>query len=90
MTPYMMFIDDDNVCPDDMCENLFGFVEHQAHPENTIVVPLQHDDHHNTIRSAVAKSFNFALCRPNWFGNELIESPDRYASAQITSSNCLA
>ena len=53
-TPYMMFIDDDNVCPDDMCENLFGFVEHQAHPENTVVAPIQYDDHHNTIRSSQA------------------------------------
>lgn len=88
--PYMMFIDDDNVCPDDMCENLFGFVEHQIHPENTIVAPLQYDDHQNTIRSALAKGFNFALSRPIWLGDEIIQSSDRYAPLQLASSNCLA
>ena len=60
----MMFIDDDNVCPDDMAENLFGFVTHQSHPENTVVAPIQYDDTQSNVRPALASGFNFTLCRP--------------------------
>ena len=89
-TPYMMFIDDDNVCPDDMAENLFGFVTQQAHPEYTVVSPLQYDDTQSTIRPALASGFNFTLCRPVRLWNHVIESSDRYFSLQLASSNCLA
>ena len=89
-TPYMMFIDDDNVCPDDMCENLFGFVTHQSHPENTLVAPIQYDDTQSNVRPALASGFNFALCRPIRLWNSVVESSDRYFPLQLASSNCLA
>lgn len=89
-TPYMMFIDDDNVCPDDMCENLFGFVEHQIHPENTVVAPLQYDDTRSTIRPALATWFNFALCRPRRWWDAFLASSERYHKLLLASSNCLA
>ncbi len=89
-TPYMMFIDDDNVCPDDMCENLFGFLTHLDHPEYTIVAPIQYDDTQSIVRPALASGFNFAMCRPIWLWNTAVQSSERYFSLQLASSNCLA
>lgn len=89
-TPCMMFIDDDNVCPDDMCENLFGFVTEQDHPQYTLVAPLQYDDTQSSIRPALATGFNFALSRPIWLSDRAVQSTDRYFTLQLASSNCLA
>lgn len=89
-TDYMMYIDDDNVCPDDMCENLFGFVEVLPHPLATLVAPVQYDDTASSLRPALASGLNFALCRPIRRGDEMMSSDERYFSLQLASSNCLA
>lgn len=89
-TNLMMFIDDDNVCPEDMCEQLFGFMDQLDHPEASLVAPVQYDDTKSVVRLALAKGFSFVFSRPQWLDDELTQSSDRYLPLMLASSNCLA
>lgn len=89
-TSSMVFVDDDNICPEDRAENLFGFITHQNHPEHTIVAPIQYDGQTTQVRYALAPSFSFVYCRPRRKGNYYLRHPERYHPLMLASSNCLA
>lgn len=94
ISPYMIFIDDDNTFDEYFCDKLFenwswnenkSIINH-----NSIIVPIQYDDKSTYVRQAVADSFNFALCRPHRLTTDLITHSDRYFKLFLSSSNCLA
>lgn len=90
ISPYMMFVDDDNTCDEDFAQKIFEYITDKNYsPDKTIVVPLQYDDTTTYVRAAVADDFSFVLCRPHRLTTSLLEKTDRYQHLMLSSSNCL-
>lgn len=88
-TPYMIFIDDDNVVAEDFAQLIFAFIDQQVHDQAMILAPLQYDPTTSELRAALATGFNYRLSRPIWATHQLLETTDRYVPLSLASSNCL-
>ena len=86
----MIYIDDDNTFDEYFAQKIREYKKDKNyHPDTTLVVPVQYDDTSSYVRQAVADGFDFALCRPRWLTDTLLQSSDRYQSLTLASSNCL-
>lgn len=87
-SPYMIFVDDDNIFDTSACEDLLSYRTSDPHSQ-AIIAPLQWDHASTTIRPSLAIWFQALLCRPQWLSHRHITITQRYHRLLLASSNCL-